>query len=136
MVFVHGKDTVVTVGGDDLSAATGQSDFNPTGDSHDVSTYGVDGHVFAPGLTNGTFTMSGTYENSTSTGPKAVLQPLIGANPVTVIRQGEGAGAGKPQDSFSGLCTSYTESNPVAGMIAWSANFQISGDVTSTTQTS
>lgn len=136
MVFVHGKDTVVTVDGDNLSRATNQSDFNPTGDSHDVTVYGDDGHVFAPGLTNGTFTMAGTYENNTSTGPKAVLQPLLGANPVTVIRQVEGAGAGKPQDSFSGLLTSYTESNPVAGMVAWSANFQISGNVTTTTQTS
>lgn len=135
MGFQHGKDTEVTVGGTDLSAFTSQSDYNPTADSHDVTTYGKDGHVFAPGLTNGTFTMSGTYANSTSTSPRLTLQPLIGAAVTTVVRKPEGTGSGKPQDSFSGLCTSYTESNPVAGMIAWTANFQISGDVTTSTQT-
>jgi hypothetical protein len=134
MSFVHGKNTVVTVDSNDLSQYTNTSDFNPTADSHDVTTYGKNGHVFAPGLTNGTFTMGGTYDNTANTGPRAVLRPLIGADPVTVVRQPEGAGTGLPQDSFSGLLTSYTESSPVADMVAWQATFQVSGDVDTTPQ--
>lgn len=135
MAFVHGKDTVVTVNSTDISAFTNTSEFNPTADSHDVTTYGKDGHVFSPGLTSGTFTLGGIYDSSTSSGPRAVLQPLVGAAATTVVRQPEGAGSGKPQDSFSGLLTSYTETSPVADMVAWSAEFQISDSVTSTSQT-
>lgn len=134
MTFVHGKNTSVTVDSNDLSAFTNTSEFNPTADSHDTSTYGVDGHVFRAGLTNGTFTMGGIYDNTASTGPRAVLQPLIGQDPVTVVRQPEGAGSGLPQDSFSAQLTSYTETNPVADMVSWSADFQVSGSVDSTPQ--
>lgn len=135
MAFVHGKSTVVQVDSNDLSAFTNTSEFNQSQDSHDVTAYGNDGHTFRGGLTNGTFTMSGIYDNTASTGPRAVLQPLIGqADPVTVIRQPEGAGASLPQDSFSGLLTSYSEASPVADMVTWSAEFQISGDVDSTAQ--
>lgn len=135
MAFQHGKDTAVDVDGNDLSAYVNTSEFSRSVDSHDVTTYGKDGHTFAPGLTNGTFTMSGIYDTSTSDGPRAVLEPLLGSAAVTVLRQPEGAGSGLPQDSFSGLLTSYVETNPVADMVTWSADFQISGDVDTTAQT-
>jgi hypothetical protein len=99
-----------------------------------VTTYGNDGHKFAAGLTNGTFTMGGFYDSTASTGPRAVLQPLIGGENVTVVRQPEGEGASLPQDSFDAQLTEYKETNPVAEYIAWTANFQISGDVDSTAQ--
>lgn len=134
MAKIHGKNTHVEVDSNDLSQYTNSSEFSYTADSHDTTHYGDDGHVFSPGLTNGTFTMSGTYDSTASTGPRAVLEPLIGAEAVTVIRQPEGTGSSLPQDSFSGLLTSYTESNPVADMVTWSAEFQISGAVDSTAQ--
>jgi hypothetical protein len=51
-----------------------------------------------------------------------------------VVRRPEGTGSGRPQDSFSGLCTEYKESSPVADFVTWTASFRISGVVTSTTQ--
>jgi hypothetical protein len=130
MGFIHGKDTFVSVGGDNLSTYTTTSEFNQSNDSHDVTTYGSDGHKFKGGLTNGTFTMSGVYDDTADDSPRPVLQALIGAtDPVTVIRQPEGTGSSLPQDSFDGLLTSYRESSPVADMVTWTAEFQISGDV-------
>lgn len=135
MALVHSKNTVVTVDADDLSAYTNTSQFNPTTDEHDVTTYGQDGHVFAGGLTNGQFTMGGFYDSTASTGPRAVLQPIQAAGTaVTVVRRPQGTGAGLPQDSFSGLLTSYTESAPVADYQAWQATFRVSGDVNSAAQ--
>lgn len=135
-MFVHGKNTVVKVNGQDLSAFTNTSEFNPTRDTHDVTCYGADGHEFDEGLTNGTFTMGGIYDSTETTGPRAVLKPLTkpGAGKVPVIRQPEGEGSGLPQDSFTGVVTSYKETNPVADMIAWTADFQISGSVDDTPQ--
>lgn len=134
MARVHSKNTVITVDGNDLSAFTNTSEFNPTTDEHDVTTYGKDGRVFAGGLTNGSFTMGGFYDSTAMTGPRAVLQALKAGPPVTVVRQPEGAGVGLPQDSFSGLLTSYQESAPVADYQQWSATFRVSGDVDSTAQ--
>lgn len=134
MARVHAKNTVITVDSNDLSEFANTSEFERTGDEHDVTTYGNDGHVFDKGLTNGTFTLGGFYDSTASTGPRAVLEPLVASGVVPVTRQPEGVGPGLPQDSFSGLLTSYTESAPVADFVQWSATIRVSGDVDVTPQ--
>jgi hypothetical protein len=134
MTFVHGKDTYISLDGDDLSPVTTTSQLEKSADSHDVTTYGQDAHVFNGGLLNGTATMSGIYDSSTSTGPSAVIDPLVGTN-VTLIRRTQGTGAGKPQQSVNVLVLKYTETNPVADMITWSCDLQLSGTITGSTQT-
>jgi hypothetical protein len=133
MAFKHGKDTYVSVDGDDLSAYTDMSEFTKTGDSHDVTTYGKDSHVYQGGLLDGGFTMGGTYDSTAGTGPRAVLEPIVGTV-VEVIRRPEGTGSSLPEDTFDALVTKYTESNPVADMVKWTAEFQISDDVDSSAQ--
>lgn len=134
MARVHAKNTVITVDSNDLSTFTNTSEFERTGDEHDVTTYGRDGHVFDKGLTNGTFTMGGFYDSTESTGPRAVLEALVDSGVVDVVRQPEGEGTGLPQDAFDGLLTAYSESAPVADFIQWSATFRVSGSVDVTAQ--
>lgn len=135
MAKSHAKETVVKVNSVDLSVYCNTSAFKPATDSHDVTTYGADGHVYEGGLTDGTFTVGGFYDTTATVTPRPVLIALKGtAAKTTVIRQIEGAGSGKPQDSFSGVLTSYEESAPVADYVQWTAEFQISGDVDSTAQ--
>jgi len=133
MAFFHGKGTVVNVDGNDLSAFTSSSEFDQSADTHDVTAYGDDNRAYIAGLIDGTFSMEGHYDDGAA-GPRAILQPLLGAAAVTVLRQPEGVGTGLAQDSFSGVLTSYNESAPVDDKISWSAEFQISGAVTSTDQ--
>lgn len=133
MAFIHGKNTFVSLDGDDLSAFATSSEFGRTGDSHDVTTFGQDAHVYQGGLLDGTATIEGVYDNTTGTGPRAVIEPLIGTV-VTLIRQPEGTGSSLPQDSVSVLVTGYTETNPVADMVTWKVDLQLSGDVDSTAQ--
>ncbi|PSL02883.1 hypothetical protein CLV30_109191 [Haloactinopolyspora alba] len=133
MAFVHGKNTVITLGGDDLSAYTNNSELTRSADSHDVTTYGNDAHVFEGGLKNGTATMSGIYDNTADTGPRAVVEPLVGTV-VELVRQPEGAGSGLPQDTVQVLVTNYVETNPVADMVTWSAELQLSGTIDTTPQ--
>lgn len=131
----HSKKTVIQVDSTDISQHVNTSEFTPSTDSHDVTGYGVDGHEYEGGLTDGTFTMGGWYDTDQTTGPRAVLQTLKGTNAkVTVTRQIEGTGSGLPQDTFSGVLTSYAESAPVADYVQWTAEIQISGDVDSTPQ--
>lgn len=132
MAFKHGKDTYISLNGSDLSAFVDTSELNRTADSHDVTTYGKQAHVYQGGLTDGKATMSGTYDSGAA-GPRGIIRPLLGSV-VPLIRRTEGTGAGKPQDSVSVLVTSYVETNPVADMIKWSCEMQLSDSVTSTTQ--
>lgn len=133
MSFVHGKDTVVTVDGDDISAYSNSTQRERTADSHDVTTYGKSAHVFNGGLKNGTASISGLYDNTTS-GPHDVIEPLLGTV-VEVVFKPEGNGAGKPVHTVDALITKYTETNPVADMVTWAVDMQFSDDVTSTNQT-
>jgi len=132
-MFVHGKDTVITLDTKDLSAFTNTSELSQSADSHDVTTYGKNSHVFSGGLKGGTATMGGIYDNTASTGPKAVIQPLLG-QVVELVRQPEGVGTGKPTDTASVVVTSYKETNPVADMVTWACEMQLSDDVVTTTQ--
>lgn len=135
MAFKHGKDTVVKVDGTDLSAYTNESEITETTDTHVTSAYGVEAHTFGVGLDGGTFTMGGTYDSTAATGPRAKIKIVRAAKAaVTILRQPEGTGAGLPQDSFSAICTSYKESAPVADMIKWTSDWQITGPVTITPQ--
>lgn len=132
-MFVHSKNTVITLDDNDLSAFTTTSQLERTSDSHDVTTYGKDAHVFSGGLLNGTSTMSGIYDSTAVTGPRAVIEPLIGTV-VELVRQPEGDGTGKPQDVVDALVIKYTETAPVADMVTWSVDLQLSDDVVSTAQ--
>lgn len=132
MAFKHGKDTYISLDGDDLSSFTNTSDLEVGADEHDVTCYGKDDHVVSGGLGTGKVTMGGIYDDGAS-GPKAVIEPLIGTV-VTLIRRPIGTGTGKPQESLSVLVKSYKETNPVADMIAWTAEFTKSDAITRTTQ--
>lgn len=133
MAFVHGKNTFISLDNNDLSAFTNTSELARSADSHDVTTYGKDAHVFAGGLLNGTASMSGIYDNTAGTGPRAVIEPLVGTV-VELIRQPEGTGSGLPQDKVDVLVTGYTETNPVADMVTWSCEMQLSDDIDTTAQ--
>lgn len=133
MAFIHGKNTFISLDGDDLSSFVNSSEFTRTADSHDVTTYGVNAKRYQAGLTDATCTLEGIYDNG-ATGPRDVIEPLIGGASVTLIRRPEGTGAGLPQDSVSVIVTSYVESSPVADMVTWSCELQCTGDITSTNQ--
>lgn len=132
-MFVHSKDTVLIVDGDDISIYCNTSEFERGADEHDVTTYGKSAHVFSGGLETGAASMGGFYDNTAGTGPRAVIEPLIGSV-VPLIRRPEGTGAGKPQDSVSVLIKKYVETSPVADMVTWSCEMTLSDAVTSTTQ--
>lgn len=134
MTFVHGKDTYVSLSSSDLSTYTTTSSLERSADKHDVTTYGKTWHVFKGGLLTGTASLSGIYDSSTSAGPRAVIEPLIGTN-CTFVRRPEGTGSGLPQQSCSVVVEKYTETNPVADMVTWAVDLQISDTVTRSTQT-
>lgn len=132
MAFQHGKSTVIKLNGVDLTAFTNTSVIDRGADKHDVTTYGKNSHVYAGGLGDGTASMAGIYDN-TAVGPRDVIRPLVGTV-VNLLRQPEGTGVGKAQDSVSVLVTKYVETNPVADMVAWSCDMQLSDAINAADQ--
>lgn len=131
-MFIHGKDTFISLDGNDLSAFTNTSSLKREADEHDVTTYGKDDHVFAGGLRAGEVSMGGIYDNGAA-GPRAVIEPLVGTV-VPLIRRPEGTGAGRPEQTVNVLVKEYQETNPVADMVTWTVSLTKSDAITDTTQ--
>lgn len=134
MAKKHGKLTVIKVNATDLSTYTNASELTRTADTHDTTTYGNDAHRYNGGLLDGKFQMSGFYDSTAVSGPRATLEPLIGVDGTTITRQPEGTGTGKAQDLFSAVLNSYVESSPVADFVTWTAEWNVDGDVNSAPQ--
>lgn len=134
MAFVHGKGVVVTIDGDNISAYCKNVEFSREADTHDTTTFGKNSKTYASGLKDGTAQLEGVYDNTASTGPGAVLRPLLGGAAVEFIYQPEGAGSGKPQSAVDVIVNSYEESAPVDDMITWTAELQCTDDIDDTPQ--
>jgi len=133
MTAVHTKATVIKLGASNVSQYCNSSTFGRTADSHDLTTYGKDDHVYGGGLGDGTAQIGGIYDSTAVTGPRAVIEPLIGTT-IVYTRQVEGTGSGKPQDVVNAVVKGYVETSPVAGYVTWSADLQLSDAINSTPQ--
>lgn len=133
--YVHGKDTFISLNAVDLSPYITTSQIEPEADTHDITTYGKSAHVFQGGLKNGSASMAGIYATGTAaSNPKLIIQPLVGST-VVLIRKPEGAGSGKPIDTVNVVVKKYTETNPVADMITFAVDMQMSDTLALTTGT-
>lgn len=133
MAFVHGKGTAVTIDGDDLSAFSNSVTFGRSADTHDVTTFGKNSKVYAPGLKDGSASIEGIYDNTALVSPGAVLRPLVGAAAVPLVYKPEGTGTGRPVATVQVLVTGYEETAAVADMVMWSCELQLSDDIADTT---
>lgn len=134
MAEVHSKNTYVSLDDNDLSQWLNDSDWTRSPESHKLTAYGDNNNVYKGGLGDGSTDLSGKYDNTADTGPRAVLEPLLGTN-VTLVYRPEGTGTGKPERSVDVMVGEYKETHPVADYVMWTCKLQHSGDVTITTQT-
>lgn len=128
MAFIHGKNAVFKQDASDLSAYCDSIEVKQAADSHDVTNFGSTGHEYLGGLTDGTVSVKGTYDDGTAPTPRLTIQSALGTVVSLTIRS-EGTATGKSQTTCSALVTAYEESTPVADMITWTAEYQISGAV-------
>jgi len=134
MAFVAANDVYLSVDGTNISAYCSSIEVEYSVDSLKTTTFSAAGHTYQGGMTDGSMSLEGTYDNSGS-GPKAVIEPLMrDGQLVAAVYRPEGTGTGKPEQSFDVLVTSYSESSAVGEMIKWSSELQVSGGVTDTVQ--
>lgn len=132
MATKHSKYTIILIANNDISVYCTDSNCEQSSKTEDVTTYGKNAEVYDPTLLGGAFGCSGKY-NTATTGPRAVLKPLVGTK-VTVKYRPEGTGSTLPQDSFDAVITKYSETAPVAGYRLWSLETQPSDAWDSTAQ--
>lgn len=133
MAAAHGKTTVLTIATKDISLFTKTSNYERTSPEHATTGYGVDDETYLGGVRKNTFTCGGAYDNTALVGPRIVLHAVVGTV-VVIVRKVEGAGTGKPQDTFSAVVTKYAESNPYDDIVSWSAEFTITGPIVTIAQ--
>lgn len=137
MAFTHGKDAHFSL--DDstdtlqnLSTYTDNVSGLPSARQFsEVTAFGDQGVKNIPGLQNVTFSASGSFDSTATTGPHAVLNSLrTAANTASFEFGPEGNGSGAVK--FSGECwlTNYTVDTSVSDKVPWSAEFQVDGTVT------
>lgn len=132
MANSHSKRTVILVDSNDISAYCNTSNFEVSSGTEDTTTYGKDAQVFDPTLLTGACGFGGVYD-TTASGPRAVLRPLVGTK-VVIVHRPEGTGSGLPMDTFDAVIEKYNESAPVAGYRQWACDVKPSDDIDSTDQ--
>lgn len=128
----HGKATEFTIDGNDLSAFVTDVEgpafevdvAETTAKASAAKTY-VEGHE------GSTFTISGRWDDTATTGPDDVLHGIKGGGekPFEIGLGGLGT-SGDVEYTGNAILTSYTPSSPLADVVTFTADFQVSGLVT------
>jgi hypothetical protein len=133
VAFIHGKSAVFKIGSTNLSAYVNSVEVKRAGDSHDITCFGATGHAYQGGLTDGTLSVKGTYDDGDATNPRITFQGALGTT-LTWTYWAAGTGTGNPALTGSGVLTAYEEVASVSDMTTWAAELQITGAVTTTDQ--
>jgi hypothetical protein len=126
----HGKVGHFTIDAVDLSAFLTDISLDESTDTAEVSTMGDQSKEYVEGLTGGTISLSGVWDDTATTGPDAVLDGLKGAGANAFIYGPSGNDAGMVRYGGSAILTSYARTTPIGGAVAFTAGFQITGAVT------
>lgn len=139
MAFVHGKGAAIRIkdsGGTvrDLSTYVDEVSLPFRVDTAETTTYGKNSKTYIVGLRDSTLSMRGKFDSTATSGPDVVLSGLLGNPPSasgTQFQYGpEGSATGKVRYHGDCILTSYEVSAPVGDVVSFSAEFQITGDVT------
>src|SRR5512139_2938602 len=128
MAFRHGSKAALTVNAGALAAFLDNVDFSTDLDVADTTTFGATWKTSVAGVPGGTISFSGIYDPTASTGPGAILFPLVTAGTaVTVLFYPGGNVAGQALYTMTngGIVTSYNESSPVGGAVTFNGTIQI-----------
>jgi hypothetical protein len=141
MAFQHGRDGEFKLDDSsftlrDLSNFVGNVDFPRDVDAPETTVFGNAGDrtYIAGGLRGATMSISGFWDPTNSTGPDDVLSGVLGATgSLTFNYNPSGTGAGKVEYSGESILTNYSVSQPVDGVISFTADLQVTGAVTRST---
>lgn len=134
MAFVHGSGATLTVNSGALTSFSNDASLSRTADTAETTVFGVTSKTYVPGLKDATFSGSGFYDKTTTTGPIYILEAIYTANAAVTCQYRPAVGSGEYSYAFSGILTSYNITGSTDGVVAFDFEFQVTGAVTSSTQ--
>lgn len=135
MAFVHGKDSVFKLdnsGGalTDISTYVNSVDFPETVDVAETTTLGDGSKSYIVGLKDATLSISGLWDSTLD----GILGAVVGQSATLSFEYSpEGTTGGNVKYTGECILTSYSQSSPVGDVVGFSADMQVSGDVTRAT---
>lgn len=132
MAFVHGKDSVFKLdnsGGSltDISAYINSVDFPETADVAETSVLGASSKSYIVGLKDSTIAIAGLWDSTVD----GILGAVVGQSATLSFEYSpEGTTSGNIKYTGECILTSYSQSSPVGDVVGFSADLQVSGDVT------
>ena len=139
MARAHGKDAVFSVddsGGSlrNISAHVNNVSGLPGARQlSEVTAFGDGGVKNIPGLANVTFTVSGVFDNTATTGSYTVLNSLRTSTATSTFEYGPaGSAGGAPKLTGEAWMSEFTVDASVSDAVPFSATFQVDGLVTAT----
>lgn len=131
MAKKHGKDSVLTYAGQELTTFLTDISEDLTRDVADTTAMGQDAKTNVTGTYGGTLNLSGWWDPTDTTGPHDVLSTALLAGTYATADygpHGDGTGAVKLSGSFA--VTSYATTSPVEDTVAFTATLTLSGALT------
>jgi hypothetical protein len=132
MPFVHGRNTDFRVdnsGGSltDISSYCDNVDFPQTVETAETTTFGDASKDYIVGLKDSTISISGKWDATLD----GVLAPILGQAASVSFQYGP-AGSTLTNVKYTGecFCTSYQVTGAVGDVVTFSAEFQVTGNVT------
>jgi len=132
MAFTHGKDSVFKLddsGGTltDISSYINSVDFPETADVAETTVLGDGNKTYIVGLKDATIAIAGLWDSTID----GILGAVVGQSATLSFEYSpEGTTAGNIKYTGECILTSYAQSSPVGDVVAYSADFQVSGAVT------
>lgn len=138
MPFYHGKGLVLKL---DNAAGTLQTltsfidsvDINSSVDLGETTTAGAEDKTYVSGQAEHDLSISGKWDDTTSTGPDAIISGLVGLETTSTFEFGPaGSAAGKVKYTGEVFLTGYKRSTPVGGVITFTADFKLTAALSRT----
>lgn len=137
MAFYHGKGLVFKIDNaagtlQTLTAYVDSVDLDNSVDLGETTTAGAEDKTFVSGQAEHDLSISGKWDDTATTGADPVLNGLIGLEASSTFEFGPaGSTAGKVKKSGECFMTGYKVSAPVGGVVTFTADFKVTGAVTS-----
>lgn len=130
MAFVHGKNSYCEIDGENLSQYIDNVGNEMGRALSEVTAFGDEGVRNIPGLQNSTFSVSGHYDSTETTGPHAVLSAALTSNSVSTLSFGPGGNStGDVEVSADVWVNTYSITSAVAEKVSFEAELQVDGTV-------
>jgi predicted secreted protein len=137
MAFRHGKNAVLKLDNSagtlvDLSSYLNEISMPRSIETGETTTFGVNAKTYITGLSDATISLSGNFDSTADAHFSGILSALLtgSIDSVSFEYGKEGSTSGRVKYSGEALLTSYEVSSPVADVVTFSAELQVTGAIT------